>query len=122
MPIHSYQQLEVWQRAMNLAALTYRLTKTFPKEEMFGLTSQMRRAASSIPANIAEGWGRQGSKEFQQFLRMAQGSLRELETHLLLSERVELCTKDHIQPLLQEATILSKQLLALNRSLQRRND
>jgi four helix bundle protein len=107
---------------MALAEKAYRLTKAFPKEELFGLSSQIRRAASSIPANIAEGWGRQGRNEFQQFLRIAQGSLRELETHLLLSQRVEICTAEQAQPLLQEATILSKQLLTLARSLQRRND
>lgn len=118
MPIQSYQDLEVWQRGMNLSEQAYRLTRTFPKEEMFGMTSQIRRAASSIPANIAEGWGRQGNKEFQQFLRVAQGSLRELETHLLLSQRVELTTRDKVQPLLDETTILSKQLVALQRSLQ----
>lgn len=122
MPIQSYRDLEVWQRGMNLAELTYRLTRTFPKEEVFGLTSQIRRAASSVQANIAEGWGRQGRREFQQFLRIAQGSLRELETHLLLALRVDLCTTKQAHPLLQEATILSKQLVALNRSLQRRND
>ena len=121
MPIQSYQDLDVWQRSMTLAELAYRLTKGFPKEEMFRLTSQIRRAANSIPANVAEGWGRQSNKEFQQFLRIAQGSLRELETHLLLSARVEVCTKEASKPLLHEATILSKQLVSLNRSLQRRN-
>ena len=121
MPIQSYQDLDVWQRGMNLAGLVYRLTKAFPKEEMFGMTSQMRRAASSIPANIAEGWGRQGNKEFQQFLRIAQGSLRELETHLLLSQQVEITTREKIEPLLKEATILGKQLVSLQRSLKARN-
>ncbi|MBU0719540.1 MAG: four helix bundle protein [Planctomycetes bacterium] len=120
MPIQSYQDLDVWQRGMSLAGQVYRLTKAFPKEEMFGMTSQMRRAASSIPANIAEGWGRQGNKEFQQFLRVAQGSLRELETHLLLSQQVDLTTRDKIDPLLNETTILSKQLVALQRSLKAR--
>lgn len=119
MPIQSYQDLDVWQRGMNLAELAYRLTRAFPKEELFGLTSQIRRAASSIPANIAEGWGRQGNKEFQHFLRVAQGSLRELETHLLLSQRVGICTTDQIAPLMSEATVLSKQLVNLNRSLER---
>ena len=90
MPIQSYQDLEVWQRAMDIAAELYRLTKAFPRQEQFGLTSQIRRAASSIPANIAEGWGRQSTGEFRHFLRIAQGSLRELETHLLLSQRVDL--------------------------------
>lgn len=120
MPIQSYQDLDVWQRGMNLAELAYRLTRKFPKEELFGMTSQIRRSAASIPANIAEGWGRQGSKEFQQFIRIAQGSLRELETHLLLSQRVKICPKEEIKPLLDEATILSKQLVSLSRSLQRR--
>ena len=106
---------------MNLAEQVYRLTKKFPKEEVFGLTSQIRRAVNSIPANIAEGWGRQGNREFQQFLRIAQGSLKELETHLLLSQRVEICTADQLQPLFQQVTILSKQLLSLTRSLKRRN-
>ena len=104
-----------------MAEQAYRLTRTFPKEEMFDMTSQMRRAASSIPANIAEGWGRQGNKEFQQFLRVAQGSLRELETHLLLSQRVEITTREKIDPLLKEATILGKQLVSLQRSLKARN-
>ncbi len=120
MAIESYQDLNVWQRGMTLAEMAYKLTKTFPREEMFGMTSQIRRAAASIPANIAEGWGRQGTKEFQQFLRIAQGSLREVETHLLLSQRVGITSQEKIQPLMAEATILSKQLVALQKSLDRR--
>ena len=120
MSIESYRDLEVWERAMGLATMIYELTRSFPQEERFGLTSQIRRAAVSIPANIAEGWGRGGTREFQQYLRIAQGSLRELETHLLLSSRVGLCAETAIEPLLSEATILSKQLVALQRSLQRR--
>jgi four helix bundle protein len=117
MAVESYQDLDVWKRGMTLAEMAYKLTKAFPKDELFGMTSQIRRAASSIPANIAEGWGRQGTKEFQQFLRIAQGSLRELETHLLLSQRVGITSNDQIQPMTTEATILSKQLVALQRSL-----
>src|SRR3990170_5248198 len=94
MPIQSYQDLEVWQRGMAVAEQVYNLTQGFPREEMFGLTSQIRRAAISIPANIAEGWGRMGTKEFQRFLQIAMGSLRELETHLMLSQRVGLCTAE----------------------------
>jgi four helix bundle protein len=120
MRIQSYQDLEVWQRGMKLAEMAYRLTRDFPKEELFGMTSQIRRAASSIPANIAEGWGRQGSRGFQQFLRVAQGSLKELETHLILSHRVDLCAEAGTTPLLDESTILSKQIRSLIRSLQRR--
>jgi four helix bundle protein len=115
----SYRDLEVWKRGMAVAEGAYRMTRSFPKEEMFGMTSQIRRAAASIPANVAEGWGRQGDREFSQFLRIANGSLRGLETHLLLSVRVGLATQQAVQPVLDELTILSKQLLALQRKLER---
>ena len=105
---------------MKLAEAAYRLSRAFPKEEMFGMASQIRRAACSVPANIAEGWGRQGSREFLHFLRVAQGSLRELETHLLLALRVDLADQDTVRPLLEETAVLGKQLLALQRSLQAR--
>lgn len=120
-PIQSYQDLEVWQRGMALAEQVYSLTGHFPRAEMFGLTNQMRRAAVSIPANIAEGWGRSGTKEFQRFLSIAMGSLREMETHLLLSQRVGLSTVEQIQPLQEIINILGKQILSLMRSLERRN-
>lgn len=102
---------------MTLAEQAYSLTRQFPREELFGLTSQIRRAASSIPANIAEGWGRDTTGEFQQFLRIAQGSLRELETHLLLSQRVGISQSERIQPLIENSAILGRQLIALQRSL-----
>ena len=120
MPIQSYQELEVWQRGMELAERIYQLTKAFPVQEQYGMTSQMRRAAVSIPANIAEGWGRTGTKEFQRFLQIALGSLRELETHLMLSQRVGLSQEAQVKPLLEITTILGKQILSLMRSLQRR--
>jgi four helix bundle protein len=102
---------------MNLAETVWRLTRAFPREELFGLTSQARRAASSIPANLAEGWGRRGQKEFRHFIHIAQGSLRELETHLLLAQRVDLATPAQVNPLIQEAAILGRQLIALERRL-----
>ena len=117
MPIKSYQELEVWQRGMELAEMAYSMTRTLPKEELFGMTSQIRRAAASIPANIAEGWGRSSTGEFLQFLRIAQGSMRELETHLLLSVRVGLLTNEAIQPAMENAGLLGRQLLSLQRSL-----
>src|SRR4029453_271613 len=95
--IASYRDLRVWQDAMVLAVACFRLTREFPREEMFGMSSQIRRSASSIAANIAEGYGRDQSRPFVQFLRVAQGSLKELETHLLLVERVELAS---VAPLL----------------------
>lgn len=117
MKIQSYQDLDVWQRGMNLAEAVWKLTRTFPKEELFGMTSQSRRAAASIPANLAEGWGRRSPKEFRHFMHITQGSLRELETHLLLSQRVGLATDEQVKPLLEQASILGRQLIALERSL-----
>jgi NADH-quinone oxidoreductase subunit D len=88
--IKSYRDLRVWQGLMTLAEPCYRLTRAFPKEEMFGLTSQIRRSAALVPANIAEGHGRENTQSFIQYLRISQGSLKELETHLLLTQRVGL--------------------------------
>ena len=83
--VQSYRQLEVWQYAMELAEKCCQTTRTFPREELFGLTSQIRRAASSIPANIAEGQGRDHTKEFLKHLSIARGSLMEVETHLMVA-------------------------------------
>lgn len=112
-----YRDLEVWQNAMQVVELVYRLTQSFPASEQYGLTSQMRRAAISIPANIAEGWGRRYTAEFIQFLRKANGSRTELETHLILSSRVNLCTEQEVQPLLTMLHNLGRQLSNLERSL-----
>ena len=97
--IQSYRDLKVWQLGMSLAVECYRLTRTFPKEEMFGMTSQIRRAAVSIPANIAEGNGREQTGAYIQFLRISQGGLKELETHLLLSSQVNICSEPAAAPL-----------------------
>lgn len=86
-----HKELDVWRKAIDLVAEVYRTTTQFPKEEVFGLTSQMRRAAVSIPANIAEGAARQSDKEFIQFLHIALGSASELETELLIAERLGYC-------------------------------
>ncbi|HEV7352962.1 MAG TPA: four helix bundle protein [Brevundimonas sp.] len=108
-----YRDLVVWQRGMSLAEATYRVTQAFPREEQFGLTSQARRAAVSIPANIAEGYGRGTRPAYISFVRIAQGSLKELETHLLLAGRLGLCRKEAIQPLLAEADELGRMIRAL---------
>jgi four helix bundle protein len=86
--IKSHRDLIAWQKAMNLTVEIYHVTKAFPREEMYGLISQMRRCSASIAANIAEGQGRRTSKEFQQFLMNARGSVCELDTHLELAKRV----------------------------------
>jgi four helix bundle protein len=88
MAVKHYQELIAWQKAMDFVELTYRATQRFPKEEMFGLTSQVRRASVSIPSNIAEGQGRRTTNEFIQFLSVARGSLQEAETQLLLAQRL----------------------------------
>lgn len=105
---------------MTLAEQTYRLTSRFSKDEVYGMTSQIRRSAVSIAANIAEGHGRENSGSFIQFLRMAQGSVKEVETHLLLSERVGLAKSDDVAPLLQRCDELGRMMRSLIRSIQRR--
>jgi four helix bundle protein len=105
---------------MLLAESCYRVTREFPREEMFGMTSQIRRSAASIPANIAEGHGRDSRGEYVQFLRIAQGSLKELETHLLLSQRVGLAPAQNLDPLLEHTDQIGRMLRALYRGLQNR--
>ncbi|MGD0864783.1 MAG: four helix bundle protein [Rhizomicrobium sp.] len=121
-PINSYRDLKVWQDAMSLAESCYLLTKEFPREEMFGMTSQIRRAASSIPANIAEGHGREGTRTFIQYLRIAQGSLKEVETHLLLAARVKLISQQRIEAVLDGYQHLGRMLRALIRRLEKKVD
>ncbi len=116
--IRSYRDLKVWQLAMDLAELCYRTTRQFPKDELYGMTSQIRRAAASVPANIAEGHGRNSRGEYIQFLRVAQGSLKELETHLLLAQRVGLTDENAVVPTLNKSETLGKMLRALIRSLE----
>jgi four helix bundle protein len=120
--IRSCRDLKVWQKAMELAVSCYGLTKSFPREEAFGLTSQIRRAAASIAANIAEGHGRENRGSFIQFLRISQGSLKELETHLILSERVGLVPASKLETVLGQCADCGKMLRALIRSLQERDD
>jgi four helix bundle protein len=117
-PINSYRDLRVWQEAMTLAESCYRLTGQFPRDELFGLTSQIRRAAASVPANIAEGHGRENTGNFVQHLRVSQGSLKELETHLLLAGRVGILPASNSEAVLAQCESLGKMLRALIRSLQ----
>jgi four helix bundle protein len=117
--IRDYRDLIVWREAMDIAVEVYSLTRGFPREEMFGMTSQMRRSAASIPANIAEGFGRAQRRTFVQYLRIAQGSLKELETHTILCGRVGLLTKAEVAKLDQQCTLLGKRLVTFVRSLDR---
>ena len=111
--VRSYRDLLVWQRAMDIAAATYELTRTYPRDELFGLTSQSRRAAASIAANIAEGYGRASRRTYSHFLRIAQGSLKELETHLILAERVSVTPQGSTEALLDQADELGRMLRSL---------
>jgi four helix bundle protein len=113
MPGQNYRDLIVWQRAMDLVEAMYRLTQNFPREEIYGLTSQMRRAAVSVPANIAEGQGCGGKMEFSRFLWIAHGSLRELETHLFIALRLKLAAQDNINRLLEQASEVGRLLRGL---------
>jgi four helix bundle protein len=115
--IESYKDMIVWQQAMDLVAQVYLTTKSWPKEELYVLTSQARRAATSFPANIAEGFGRENRGSYQQFLRIAQGSLKELETHLMISQRIGLASEEAIVPLLAQAESVGKLLRLLIRRL-----
>lgn len=121
MSIQSYRDLNVWQEAMAVAEAVYLLTKAFPQSELYGLTTQMRRASVSVAANIAEGNGRETSGAYIQFLRVSQGSLKELETHLLLTQRVGLAQSDQIEPILGDCDRLGRMLRALIRAIQDKN-
>jgi four helix bundle protein len=112
--IKSHRDLIAWQKAMELVVCVYKLSKNFPKEELYGLTSQSRRAAVSIPANIAEGQGRRSKTEFRQFPGNARGSLLELDTHLELALRLSyLSLNDHaiVQEQLREVGRIMNGLL-----------
>ncbi|GLS28510.1 four helix bundle protein [Mesorhizobium albiziae] len=115
--IRDYRDLIVWKEAMEIAELVYSLTRAFPREEMFGMSSQMRRAAVSIPSNIAEGFGRAQRRSFVHFLRIAQGSLKELETQTLLSGRVGLLSAEQTADLMTRSERLGKRFVQFVRSL-----
>ncbi len=105
--INDFKDLKIWKKGIDIAEKCYFLTKVFPKDELYGMVQQIRRAAASIPANIAEGYGRRSTAEYIRFLNIAQGSINELETHIILAERVGLCkTNDRelIISLLREET------------------
>jgi four helix bundle protein len=115
--ISSYRDLEVWQKGMDFATEVYRLTKMIPKSEEYRLTSQVLRAAASVPANIAEGHTRGSRKEYAQFISIARGSLAEAETLLMLAIRAELLRREAAADTLSLADKLGRQLNVLRRRL-----
>ncbi len=112
----NFRRLTVWQDSMEMVEKVYRITLTLPDNEKYGLVSQMQRCAVSVPSNIAEGYGR-GEKEFMYFLRVAIGSSFELETQLLLCERVGLIDKDKIESLIDLINSIQRKINALNKSV-----
>lgn len=115
--IRSFRDLEIWKRGINLVEDIYEITKPFPKEEKYGLISQMRRAAVSVPSNIAEGFGRFHSKEYRQFLHISLGSCAELITHIVIAERLKYISKRISDELSQEVSEISKMIMCLIKKL-----
>lgn len=114
-----HKKLDVWQKSIDLVMHIYSLTESFPRGEEYGLKNQMRRAAISIPANIAEGAGRQTNREFIQFLHMAQGSLSELDTHLEISKRLGYFDEGNLKEWLSLMDDVDKMITGLIKSLRR---
>ena len=118
-PIESHRDLIVWRKSMDLAVAAYRLTDSFPTHERYGLTSQIRRSCSSVPANIAEGYGRESSGAYAQQLRVAQGSLKEFETHVELAHRIGIVEESALSTVLKNSEEVGKMLRSLIRAIER---
>lgn len=119
MKVKNYQELIVWQKAMDLVVEVYRASKAFPREEVYGLTSQLRRAAVSIPSNVAEGQGRRTTPDFLRHLSIAYGSLREVETQILIATRLRYLARGTCQDVMTMAGEVGRLLNGLMSSLAR---
>ena len=117
--IRTYRDLLVWQKGIALVTLLYQETKSFPREEVYGLTSQMRRCAVSIPSNIAEGHGRSTRKEYLRYLEVALGSLRELQTQIVIARNLQFLDADAHSKLSNLTLELERMLTSLQRSLRK---
>ncbi len=115
-----FRELHVWQRGMDVVVAVYRVSGTFPKSEVYGLTSQIRRAAVSVPSNIAEGQSRASTREYLNYVSIAQSSLAELETQLEIASRLGYLSASDLMPLLNQTGVLGKQLYALRDALLRK--
>ena len=121
MQVKSYKDLTVWQKAMDLVVMVYQATRDFPREELYGLTNQLRRAAVSIPSNIAEGQARNSTAEFRNFLSIARGSLAEVETQLLIAERLNYLGSEKLREILAVQIEVNKMTNALMNKLAHRH-
>jgi len=115
--MHNLKELKIWNKAIDLTTEIYKATGNFPVEERYGLTSQIRRSAVSVPSNIAEGAGRNSEKEFNHFLGISNGSSYELQTQLIISNKLELIDSSTVEPLLKEIDELQKMNYKLQQSL-----
>jgi four helix bundle protein len=116
--MHNLKELKIWQKAIDLSVAVYKATVNYPSDERFGLTSQIRRAAVSISSNIAEGAGRNSKKEFCNFLGIANGSAYELQTQLIISNKLNLLKDDLLNDLLKQIDELQKMNFAFQKMLQ----
>ena len=111
--IHSYRDLQIWNLGMDLAVDIYGLSASFPSEERFGLTAQIRKAAVSVPSNIAEGHARGYTADYIRFLRIGKGSLAEMETQTILAQRLGFAASDRVDPILEKAGELGRMMNGL---------
>ena len=118
--ISHFRELRVWQRGMDIVEMVYRVSATFPKSELYGLTGQVRRAAVSVPSNIAEGHTRASTKEYLNHVSMAQASLAEVETQMEIASRLGYLASTELSLVLEQAAVLGKQLYALRNALAKR--
>ena len=117
MGMHNFRELRIWQRSMDLAEIVFKINATFPKEEKYGLVSQLNRCAVSVPSNISEGAGRASNKQFKQFLEFSMGSCNEIQTQLELAKRFNYVTKESGDKVIDEAFQVYKMILAFYNSL-----
>ena len=115
--MRGFRSLKVWEKAHNLTLGVYRVTRNFPKEELYGITGQIRRAASSVSANIAEGCGRTKAPDFARFLHIAMGSASELEYHILLAHDLDLLAEEEYKGLAGQVTEVKQMLTSLIRKV-----
>jgi four helix bundle protein len=118
--IRSYKDLIVWQKGIELVTSVYSISKTFPNEEKFGLVNQLNRAVVSVPANIAEGWGRESSKNYLQFLRISRGSLMEVETLMIISKNLNYLDNNSFKIISDQIEETGKILQGLIKSIQQK--
>lgn len=117
----NFRNLLVWQKSMAFVTKTYNITKTFPEDEQFGITSQIRRSAISIPSNISEGFGRDSNKEYLRFLSISMGSLFELQTQLEISKNIEYLTEEDFNILYEDSREIERMLVSFINKIKERN-